>query len=62
MKPREVMRLLHQHEWFVSRITGSHYIYRHPTLPGRVTVAFHNRDIPISIIRQIEKDSGIRLR
>lgn len=44
MKIRDVIRLLEEDGWFVVAIKGSHRQYKHPTKPGRVTVAGHPSD------------------
>lgn len=39
MKIREVIRLLHEDGWYLVNQEGSHRQFKHPTKPGRVTVA-----------------------
>src|SRR5207245_11473598 len=39
MKVREVIRMLEQNGWHQVAQRGSHHQFRHPTKPGRVTVA-----------------------
>ena len=39
MKIRNVIRLLLEDGWFLVATRGSHRQYKHPTKPGRVTVA-----------------------
>jgi predicted RNA binding protein YcfA (HicA-like mRNA interferase family) len=39
MKVRDVIRLIEQDDWFLVATRGSHRQYKHPTKPGRVTVA-----------------------
>jgi predicted RNA binding protein YcfA (HicA-like mRNA interferase family) len=41
---------------------GSHVQFKHPTKPGRVTVPHPKRDIAIGTLRNIEKQSGLKLR
>ncbi|MEM8893529.1 MAG: type II toxin-antitoxin system HicA family toxin [Bacteroidota bacterium] len=56
--PKEVIRLLEQHDFVLSRSRGSHHIYRHPD--GRkVIVPFHNKDLPKGTLMSIIKQSGI---
>jgi hypothetical protein len=40
----------------------SHVQFKHPTKPGRVTVPYANRDIPLGTLRSIEKQAGLKLR
>jgi predicted RNA binding protein YcfA (HicA-like mRNA interferase family) len=44
MKVREVIRLLEADGWYLVAIKGSHRQYKHPTKPGRVTIAGHSGD------------------
>lgn len=39
MKVRHVVRLIEQDGWFLVATRGSHWQYKHPTKPGRVTIA-----------------------
>lgn len=39
MKVREVIKLLVEDGWLLHATRGSHRQFRHPTKPGRVTVA-----------------------
>lgn len=62
LSSREVMRLLHQDGWRVLGVSGSHHQLIHPDKPGRVTVQHPRKDIPIGTLKQIEKQSGLKLR
>jgi predicted RNA binding protein YcfA (HicA-like mRNA interferase family) len=44
MKVREVLRLLRKDGWIQVATRGSHMQFKHPTKPGRVTVAGHPSD------------------
>ncbi|MBC8868955.1 MAG: type II toxin-antitoxin system HicA family toxin [Planctomycetes bacterium] len=44
MTVREVIRLLAQNDWCLVAQKGSHRQYKHPTKPGRVTVAGSMKD------------------
>lgn len=39
MKVRDVIKLIEADGWFFLRQRGSHRQYRHPTKPGKVTIA-----------------------
>jgi len=39
MKVRDVIRLIEQDGWSLVATRGSHRQYKHPTKPGRVTIA-----------------------
>ncbi|MGB9938591.1 type II toxin-antitoxin system HicA family toxin [Methanosarcina sp.] len=44
MKVREVIKLLEADGWHLVATRGSHRQYKHPTKPGRVTIAGHSGD------------------
>ncbi len=44
MKVREVIKLLEADGWNLVATKGSHRQYKHPTTPGRVTIAGHSGD------------------
>ena len=56
---REVIRLLEADGWYLERVTGSHYYFKHPVKKGIVTVKHPDRDIPIKTLRSIERQSGL---
>jgi len=39
MKVREAIRLIEADGWYLVATRGSHRQYKHPTKPGRVTIA-----------------------
>ena len=44
MKVREAIKLLEADGWYLVATKGSHRQYKHPTKPGRVTIAGHSGD------------------
>ena len=44
MKIRDVIRIIEEDGWYLATMRGSHRQYRHPTKPGRVTIAGHPGD------------------
>ncbi len=44
MKIREVIKLIEEDGWYIVTTKGSHRQYKHPTKPGRVTIAGHPGD------------------
>jgi predicted RNA binding protein YcfA (HicA-like mRNA interferase family) len=54
-----VIRALERAGFVIHRVTGSHYILKHPAKTGvRITVPFHNRDLKRGTIQSIVKRSG----
>ena len=63
MKAREVIKAIEAAGWSEARTTGSHKQFKHPMLPGLVTVPMHgSADLKLAVLRSIEKQSGVKLR
>lgn len=61
MNGRDVIRTIEKAGWVHVGTKGSHWQFTHPGRPGRVTVPHPKRDFPIGTLRQIEKQSGVKL-
>jgi predicted RNA binding protein YcfA (HicA-like mRNA interferase family) len=44
MKVRDIIKLIEADGWYLVVTRGSHRQYKHPTKPGRVTIAGHSGD------------------
>jgi predicted RNA binding protein YcfA (HicA-like mRNA interferase family) len=62
MRSRDVIAKIEAAGWRQVAQKGSHIQFRHPTLPGRVTVPHPKTDMAIGTIKSIETQSGVRLR
>ncbi|HLQ01923.1 MAG TPA: type II toxin-antitoxin system HicA family toxin [Burkholderiales bacterium] len=61
MKVSEVLRLLNQDGWYLVATRGSHRQFKHPTKPGRVTVAGKpSDDLAPGTLNSILKQSGLK--
>jgi predicted RNA binding protein YcfA (HicA-like mRNA interferase family) len=58
----DVIRALKRAGWGEVRVKGSHHHFRHPSVPGIVTVPHPKKDIPIGTLASIERQAGIKLR
>ena len=62
MKVREVIKLIQQDGWYLSRTKGSHRQYKHPYKPGVVTVAGNpNSEIAAGTLNSILKQASLKL-
>ncbi len=61
MKSKDVIRAVEAAGWYAVRQKGSHIQFKHPTLPGLVTVPHPKREIPLGTLKNIEKQAGIKL-
>jgi predicted RNA binding protein YcfA (HicA-like mRNA interferase family) len=62
MNSREIMRRLKAGGWFEVGQVGGHKQFKHPVKPGRVTVVYTQRDVPLGTLKSIEEQSGLKLR
>jgi len=61
MKVSEVLRLLYADGWFLAATRGSHRQFKHPSKPGRVTVAGKpSDDLAPGTLNSILKQSGLK--
>jgi predicted RNA binding protein YcfA (HicA-like mRNA interferase family) len=61
MKIREIIKLLKADGWYIVAIKGSHQQYKHPTKPGRVTIAGHpGDDLSAGTLNSILKQAKLK--
>lgn len=62
-KVRELIRLIEDDGWSQVTQSGSHRQFKHPTKPGRVTIAGKpSTDVPVGTERSILKQAGLEGR
>ena len=62
MKVREVIKLLEADSWYLVDTKGSHRQYKHPTKPGRVTIAGHSGDdLALGTLNSILKQAQLKM-
>jgi len=61
MKVSDLLRRLFDDGWFLAATRGSHRQFKHPTKPGRVTVAGKpSDDLAPGTVNSILKQAGLR--
>jgi len=61
MKVSQVLRMLHADGWFLVATKGSHRQFKHPSKPGRATVAGKpSDDLAPGTINSILKQAGLK--
>ncbi len=61
MEVSEVLRLLHADGWSIVTVRGSHRQLKHPSKPGRVTVAGKpSDDLAPGTLNSILKQAGLK--
>jgi predicted RNA binding protein YcfA (HicA-like mRNA interferase family) len=57
---READKMVRNDGWKPENIKGSHYHYKHDSKPGKVTIPFHNGDLPKRVINSIKRQADIK--
>lgn len=61
MKVRDAIKLIEKDGWYRVVTEGSHRQYKHPTKPGRVTIAGHpSDDIHPKTLKSILTQAGLK--
>lgn len=60
IKPKEMEKIILADGWKFKSQVGSHRHYIHPTKSGKVTIPFHNREIPKGTEKSILKQAGLK--
>ena len=57
---KEIIKILEADGWYLVRIKGDHYHFKHPTKRGIVTAPHPNRNLKAGTLKSIEKQSGLK--
>ena len=61
MKIRELIKLIETDGWYLVATRGSHRQYKHPSKPGRVTIAGHpSHDLAPGALNSIFKQAQLQ--
>jgi predicted RNA binding protein YcfA (HicA-like mRNA interferase family) len=61
MKVREVIKLIEDDGWYLVATRGSHRQYKHPSKPGRITIAGHpGHDLAPGTLNSILKQAQLQ--
>ena len=62
LKVKDVLKLIEQDGWYLVSTRGSHRQYKHPTKPGRVTIAGKlSDDVAPGTLGSITKQSQVEI-
>ncbi|CAK0748260.1 Type II toxin-antitoxin system HicA family toxin [uncultured Gammaproteobacteria bacterium] len=59
---KDAIRLIQATGWAEVRQSGSHKQFKHPTIPGTVTVPHPKKDLSTGVIKDIQTKTCVRLR
>lgn len=57
---KEIIKILLDNGWYEVACVGSHHQFKHNINLGKVTVKHPQKDIPITTLKRIEKQAGIK--
>lgn len=60
MDSRRLIKILKSKGWYEVYSTGDHRHFKHPSLPGKVTVPHPRKDIPKGTLNAILKQAHLR--
>ena len=61
MKIRDVIKMIETDGWYQVTTKGSHRQYKHPTKPGRVTIAGHpSHDLAAGTLNSVLKQAQLK--
>lgn len=61
MKVRDAIKMIEADGWYLVARKGSHRQFKHPSKPGRVTIAGHlNHDLAPGTINSILKQANLK--
>ena len=57
---REIEKIIKADGWILKSVEGSHFHYKHPVKPGKVTIPKHgNRDLHKKTVDSILRQAGL---
>ena len=61
MKVRDIIKMIEDDGWYIVATRGSHRQYKHPTKPGRVTIAGNlSHDVAQGTLNSILKQAKLK--
>jgi predicted RNA binding protein YcfA (HicA-like mRNA interferase family) len=58
---REIIDILKKDGWYLYKVSGDHYQFKHEKKLGKVTIPHPKKDLPIGTLKSISKQSGVEL-
>jgi predicted RNA binding protein YcfA (HicA-like mRNA interferase family) len=59
MKSADLIRALQAAGWALTRVRGSHHVFKHPTRPGHVVVPHPKKDLGTGLVAANRKQAGL---
>jgi len=52
--------MLREAGWYEDRVVGSHHIFKHPKMPGHISVPHPKKDLGTGLVKKILKQAGLK--
>lgn len=56
---RKLIQLIEERGWYLVEVGGSHHQFKHPDIPGRLTVPHPKKDLGIGLAKAIYLRAGL---
>ena len=60
MNSWDVVRMLKEAGWYEDRVVSSHHIFKHPKVPGHISVPHPKKELGTGLVRKILKQAGLK--
>ena len=57
---KKLIKRLKKYGWVLDNVNGGHHIFRHPKMPGTISITHHVKDVSDGMVRAIYKAAGWR--
>jgi len=58
VRPREIIKFLERNDFVLDHVSGSHFVFYHPSSRRRAVVPRHNRDLPKGTLLSLLREAG----
>lgn len=59
MSSKDLMKLFKKDDWYLDRVNGSHYHFKHKSKKGLVTVPHSRKDLSIKTFKSFFRQAGL---
>lgn len=60
MNSKDLIKQLEQAGWRLQNVKGSHHVYRHPELPGHISVPHPKKALGIGLVTKLLRHAGMK--
>ncbi|MDP8984610.1 MAG: type II toxin-antitoxin system HicA family toxin [Pseudomonadota bacterium] len=60
VKSTDLIGKLRGSGWVQDRVVGSHHIFKHPTIPGHISVPHPKKDLGKGLVHKLLKQAGLK--